>query len=74
MTMRQITEEDAVELSSKLAEVVERVVDSDYPDGPIDWTDFLCRVEELTGEDLGWDMLSPDVVAIQGYARAYQED
>jgi hypothetical protein len=60
------------EQMATLREATEGIVDGWYADTKIDWTDFLDRLEDQTGVDLGMDMQALHIVAIQNHARAYK--
>ncbi|WP_078354105.1 hypothetical protein [Mycobacteroides chelonae] len=60
------------ELTAEMEEAIESIVDGWYPSGPVDWHDFLDRLESTTDVDLGTDMLSPTVKAIKRYALKYR--
>jgi hypothetical protein len=59
-------------MDDHLREVIESVVDGWYPEGRIDWDDFLYRVEKMADVDLPTDMLSPAIKAIKNYVRQYR--
>jgi hypothetical protein len=56
-----------------LRETIESIVDGWYPEGRIDWEDFLDRLEAQTDTDLGDDLLSPTIKAIKAHAREYRK-
>ena len=59
--------------SEDLLAAAESVYDGWYADaGRIDWEDFLDRLETYSGEDLGGDLCSPRILAIQKHVRAYR--
>jgi hypothetical protein len=40
-----------------------------YADSPVDWDDFLYRVEDRWGIDLGGNMLDPRILKIKAAVR-----
>ena len=58
--------------TSEILEAAESIYDGWYADTRIDWDDFLDRLESYTGVDLGSDLLSPTIKAIQKHIRAYK--
>ena len=61
-----------IDLSEELTSAIESVVEGWYPEGNIDWDNFLDRVENYSDVDLGTDMNSPLIRAVKKYAKAYQ--
>jgi hypothetical protein len=58
--------------SEEMLEIAESIYDGWYADGArIDWEDFFDRMEAGSDIDLGSDMLSPTIRAIQKHIRAY---
>lgn len=56
----------------ELLENAEQVYDGWYAERRIEWHDFLARLEDKTGHDLGASMSSPEIVAIQKHIRMYR--
>jgi hypothetical protein len=60
--------------TAEMLEVAESIYDGWYADEPrIDWEDFFDRMEDGSDIDLGDDMLSPTIKAIQKHIRAYRK-
>lgn len=59
---------------SAVLEAAESVFDGWYANGErIDWHDFIDRVEQMSGADLGTDMLSPTIKGIKVHVRKYRK-
>lgn len=56
----------------ELLVAAEAIADGWYPTGPIDWHDFLDRLE-AQGFDLSEDMLDPQIKAIKKHVRDYRK-
>lgn len=68
----------AEDVTEEILNAAESIFDGWYADEPrIDWEDFLDRLEGIpldngTRLDLGRDMMSPAIKAIQKHIRAYR--
>lgn len=61
-------------LTPELAEAAENIIDGWYPNGgDVEWEDFLYRLEEHTGVELGNSLDSPLIRAIKKHVRAYRK-
>lgn len=58
-------------MNAELQDAIESVYEGWYSEGRIDWEDFLDRVESVSGQDLGADLLSSSIQEIKSYARKY---
>ena len=60
-------------LPTELTDAAENIVDGWYANGgSIEWEDFLYRLEEHTGIELGDSLDSPMIRAIKKHVRAYR--
>lgn len=58
----------------EILEAAEKLYDGWYAQSErIDWGDFIDRLERYADVDLGSDMLSPTIKAIQKHIRAYRK-
>lgn len=58
----------------ELLSAAESVFDGWYAESSrIDWEDFIDRVEIYAGIDMGSDMMSPAIQAIQRHIRVYRK-
>lgn len=64
---------ESTDVTPTILEAAESIADGWYSDRPIEWDDFLYRLE-LHGEvDLGTSMTSPAIKKIQRHIRAYRK-
>lgn len=75
--MADIAIHDAADVTDEIIELAHGIVDGWYPEGKIDWTDFLERLERRTLDngdtiDLGTDWQSPAIRKIQREIREYR--
>lgn len=62
------------DIPPEVLEAAESVFDGWYADGErVDWHDFVDRVEQMSGVDLGSDMLSPTIKGIKAHIREYRK-
>jgi hypothetical protein len=60
--------------TAEMLEIAESIYDGWYANEPrIDWEDFFDRMEAGSDIDLGDDMISPTIKAIQKHIRVYRK-
>lgn len=69
----------ADQLTKEILDAVESIHDGWYPEGRIDWEDFLDRLDGIPLEDgstldLGDNMLSEAIVAIKNHVRNHRNE
>ena len=64
---------EVADLTDDILVVAEDIADACYPEGRIDWADFLERLEKHTDCDFGAADRSPAINKIQRHVRDYRK-